>query len=89
MYAVVYNSDSMTPFSLDSVEMTETLREAKLTWYKLALETSIIGSGTDLIIEVPEGKTELYVYNYLIPRLPVDNSCVIESYILRDGIILS
>ena len=89
MYAVIYNSDSMFPFNLDSVEMTETLREAKLIWYNHALETSMAGSGTDLIVEVPEGMTELYVYNYLIPRLPVDNSCVIESRILRDGIILS
>lgn len=89
MYAVVYNSDSMFPFSLDSVEMAETLKDAELIWQSLLVQTDLAGSGTDLIIEVPEGKTELYVYNYLIPCLPVDNTCVIESYILRDGIPLS
>lgn len=89
MYAVVYNSDSMTPFSLDSVEMAGTIRDAERIWKSLLEETNLAGSGTDLIIEVPEGKTELYVYNYLIPRLPADNSCVIESYILRDGILLA
>lgn len=89
MYAVVYNADSYIPFSLDSVEMAETLEDAELIWRGLLLETEIDGSGTGLIIEVPEGKTELYVYNYLIPRLPVDNSCVIKVYILLDGISLS
>lgn len=88
MYAVVYNSDSMFPFNLDSVEMAETLEEAERIWLSLLPETSMSGCGTDLIIKVPDGKSESYVLNYLVPRLPVDNSCVIVSYILMDGIIL-